>query len=69
MTSVDNAQEIYSVTQLKSKLHGLFAESSVRYTNLALSMTFHATSMVADIQTFQTHLQNSSFADQLNHNE
>ena len=69
MTQVDNAHEICSVTRLKSKLQGLFAESAVHYTDLALSMTFHANSMVADIQTYHTYLQNSSFADHLNHNE
>ena len=69
MTQVNNAHEICSVTQLKSKLQGLFAESAAHYTDLALSMTFHANSMVADIQTYPTYLQNSSFADRLNHNE
>ena len=69
MTRVDNAQEICSVTHLKSKLQGLFAESAVHYTDLALSMTFLANRMVAEIQTYHTYLQNSSFADHLNHNE
>ena len=32
-------------------------------------MTFHANSVVADIQTYHTYLQNASFADHLNHNE
>ena len=52
MTQVDNAHEICYVTWLKSKLQGLFTESVVHYTDLA----FHANSMVADIQTYHTHL-------------
>ena len=69
MTKFDTTSDVTDVADLKSKLQGLFAESAVHYTDLALNMNFSANSMVANIQTFHTYLQNSSFSANLDHNE
>lgn len=58
-----------TLLELKQALSALFAESSVHFTDKAISMQFTPHTLVADIKTFETFVMHSSLAASVNQNE
>ena len=63
------SHEVFTVSEMKSQLQSLFAESAVQFTDKALDMKFSSWSLVADIQKFKTYVLNSSLGSTADHNE
>lgn len=69
LASKSASQKPQTLLDLKQSLSALFADSSVKFTDQAITMQFNSQTLVSDIKTFETYVMHSSLATSVNQNE